>query len=136
MTLQGSLTDSERKEITVALAGLAETIQRSYAEDDVELYISAFDPDAIISMPGSQPVHGHNALKAVFTNRPELPPGATFEVKPLEIEPLSSEWAYAFGTDTLTHAGGKNETMTFLVLIRKTADGWKTFREVLSADQP
>lgn len=28
------------------------------------------------------------------------------------------------------------ETSTFLVLIRKTAEGWQTYREVLSANQP
>ena len=28
------------------------------------------------------------------------------------------------------------QTMTFLVLIKKTSDGWKTFREVVSEDQP
>jgi|GEM_PF-3770390 len=42
---------------------------------------------------------------------------------------------------TLAILGASNEpasvqTMTFLVLIRKTSEGWKTFREVLSADQP
>jgi len=53
---------------------------------------------------------------------------------------ISSDWAYAFGTDTLefTQPGATErtkETMTFLVLIRKTPDGWKTFREVVSANQ-
>ena len=117
------------------LAHLAETVKRSYAEDNVELYLSAFDRDAIVSIPNQPPVRGHDELRTAFVNRPELPPGATFEVNPLELEPLSSDWAYAFGTDTLTHADGKKATMTFLVLIRKTADGWKTFREVLSSDQ-
>ena len=126
----------ERNEIMAALGELADTVKRSYAEDDVELYISAFDRDAIVSMPGAPPIRGHEALRTLFTNRPKLPPGATFTVEPLEIAPLSSDWAYAFGTDTLEISDGLKETMTFLVLIRKTDDGWKTFREVLSADQP
>ena len=129
------LTKAEHEEIMVALAQLAEAIKRSYAEDDVELYLSAFDRDAIVSMPGRPPVRGHDALRTLFMNRPALPPGATFTVEPLEITPLSSDWAYAFGTDTLALPDGSRETMTFLVLIRKTQEGWKTFREVLSADQ-
>ena len=82
------------------------------------------------------PIRGHEALKTSFVNHPALPPGATFKVEPLELEALSPDWAYAFGTDKLTLADGKKATMTFLVLIRKTPDGWKTYREVVSADQP
>ena len=126
----------ERKEIMAALAELADRVKRSYTEDDLELYISAFDRDAIVSMPGAPPIRGHDALRMLFLNRPALPPGATFTVEPLEIAPLSPDWAYAFGTDTLELSDGQKETMTFLVLIRKTDAGWKTFREVLSSDQP
>ena len=127
---------TEHNEIMKALAELADSVKRSYSDNDVELYLSAFDRDAIVSMPGAPPVRGHEALRRVFLNRPALPPGATFTVEPLEIAPLSSEWAYAFGTDTLRFSDGRKDTMTFLVLIRKTEEGWKTFREVLSADQP
>ena len=133
--MTGTDTSQERTEIMAALGELAETIKLAYATNDADLYLSAFDQDAVVSMPGVAPVRGHVALKASFENRPELPAGATFRVEPLDIEPLSSDWAYAFGTDTLEHSDGKKETMTFLVLIRRTASGWKTFREVLSADQ-
>ncbi|HEY2866545.1 MAG TPA: nuclear transport factor 2 family protein [Pyrinomonadaceae bacterium] len=140
MDLPTSPAPSERSEALAALQMLAETIKRAYAENDVALYASAFDEDAIVSIPGSPPVKGIESLKAVFQNRPELPPGASFEVVPLEVEVISSEWAYAFGTDTLefnpsSAAEKVKETMTFLVLIRKTLDGWKTFREVISPDQ-
>jgi uncharacterized protein (TIGR02246 family) len=140
MQAQEALTPSEQNEIMAALGKLASTIKQAYADDDADLYISAFDPDAIVSLPGTPPVGGHDALRTVFENRPELPPGATFEVKPLEIDILSPEWAYAYGMDTIEylHPGTGSrvkETMTFLVLIRKTDDGWKTFREVVSADQ-
>lgn len=118
------------------LGAMANAIKQAYATNDVELYLSAFDSDAIVSKPNEPPVRGHDALRAAFLHRPDLPPGATFEVNPTEFTPMSSDWAYVYGTDTLTLPNGTKETMTFLVLIRKTADGWKTFREVLSADQP
>ena len=130
------MNEAERIEILKALEQLADTVKRSYAENDVELYLSAFDEDAIVSMPRTAPVRGHDDLRKSFMRRPELPPGATFEVSPLELDPLNSDWAYAYGTDTLTHADGNSASMTFLVLIRKTDEGWKTFREVVSADQP
>jgi uncharacterized protein (TIGR02246 family) len=129
------MTSEEKQEITDALAKLADAIKHAYATNDVERYLSAFDEDAIVSMPGMPPMRGRAALRSLFENRPQLPPGATFTVEPLELEPVSPDWAYAYGTDTLAFADGTKHTMTFLVLIRKTADGWKTFREVLSADQ-
>lgn len=133
--MTGKITTSEHSEITASLVELAETVKRAFATNDTDLYLSAFDQNAIVSMPGVPPFRGHSGLKAFFENRPDLPSGATFRVEPLEIEPLSSEWAYAFGTDILEHSDGSKETMTFLVLIGKTPMGWKTFREVLSADQ-
>jgi ketosteroid isomerase-like protein len=130
-----ALDQSERESIMSALGRLADDIKRAYATNDGDLYLSAFDDDAIVSMPGAPPARGHAALRALFENRPPLPPGATFTVEPLEIDPLSADWAYAYGTDTIALSDDSKQTMTFLVLIRKTADGWKTFREVLSADQ-
>jgi ketosteroid isomerase-like protein len=62
-------------------------------------------------------------------------------IHPIEMRVLSGQWAYAFGVDSLTYvpdgAGEPvTETSTFLVLIRKTPEGWKTYREVLSANGP
>jgi uncharacterized protein (TIGR02246 family) len=133
--------DFDAAEIGAALNELAETIKRAYDTDDAELYASAFADDAVVSMPGAKPIRGLEALKAMFKSRPPLPPGATFEVNPTELEIINGDWAYAFGTDTLTLPAGADEppvveTMTFMVLIRRTPEGWKTFREVVSADQP
>lgn len=133
------MSENERTEAVRALAEGAEVIKRAYAENNVDLYLSAFDEEAVVSMPGRPIIRGHDALRDAFVGRQQLPPGATFEVVPLELELISPEWAYAFGTDILefkTETGEPvRETMTFLVLIRKTDQGWKTFREVVSADQ-
>jgi len=129
------MQESERSEIRLALGELGSTIQNAYVENDVERYLSVFDQDAVASVPGFPPMRGHDALRRFFENRPEFPPGATFSIQPLEIEPLSENWGYAYGTDVLTLPDGATQTMTFLVLIRKTDEGWKTFREVVSADQ-
>ena len=68
--------ETERNAIALELAKLAETIKEAYAANDSAQYISAFDDDAIVSMPNSLPVRGHDALRTVFENRPALPPGA------------------------------------------------------------
>lgn len=137
---EGSPVNYDEAEAGAALKELADTIKFAYATGDADLYASAFAEDAVISMPGISPVYGIAAIKELFKNRPQLPPGATFQVEPSEIEVLSAEWAYAFGTDTVrvpSVDGGEEskETMTFMVLIRNTPDGWKTYREVLSANQ-
>jgi ketosteroid isomerase-like protein len=126
--------------IGAALTELAGQVKTAYKNNDSELYASTLDEDAIISMPGAPPIRGRAALKAAFESRPPLPPGATFEVEPRELEIISGDWAYAFGTDTLTIPLGADDapvvqTMTFMVLIRRTPEGWKTFREVISTDQ-
>jgi ketosteroid isomerase-like protein len=141
MKEQELLTSAEHEAIMAALGMLAESVKQAYATNDADLYISAFDKDAIVSMPNCPPVRGHAALRTAFEGRPDLPPGATFEVNPLEIVAVSPAWAYEFGTDTLEYQRSSSndwvkDTMTFLVLIKKTEDGWKTFREVVSADQP
>jgi uncharacterized protein (TIGR02246 family) len=134
------LSPADKQDILASLLELAETVKHAFATGDAELYASAFAEDAILSMPGTPQLQGRAAIKAAFETRPPLPPGATFEVRPAEIESISREWAYAFGVDALTFTppGFEEpvvETMTFMVLLRKTDDGWKTFREVLSADQ-
>ena len=70
-----------------------------------------------------------------------FPPGATIDITPIEVRVLSHEWAYEFGTSTLTYkpAGAASaETMsdTYLILFRKTPGGWKVFREVASSNLP
>ncbi len=136
MTNQSNL---DAAEISAALTRLADNVKTAYAQNDAELYASTLTEDAIISMPGAPPVRGREALKAAFESRPQLPPGATFEVDATELEIINDGWAYAFGTDTLTIPSGESGpivgTITFMVLLRKTPEGWKTFREVLSTDQ-
>lgn len=129
----------DTEKISAALVELAGTIKRAYDTGDADLYISTFDVDAILSMPGRSPIRGSDALRDSFLSRPPLPTGATFEVVPSEVKVINADWAYAFGTDTLTIPTVHTsivQTMTFMVLIRRTEQGWKGFREVISDDGP
>jgi uncharacterized protein (TIGR02246 family) len=108
---------------------------------DAELFASTWARDGIMATPGSPAVHGRDSIVEVFRRRPPLPPGSSMTIHPTEMRILSPEWAYVFGVDTLSYtpegaAEAVTETLTFLVLVRKTAEGWQTYREVLSANQP
>ncbi len=127
--------------IAVSLDSLAAVVMRANETGDAELFASTWAEDGVMSASGSPPVHGREGIVADFRRRPPLPPGAKMTIYPSELRVLSGEWAYAFGVDSLkyTPEGAPEpvvETSTFLVLIRKTAEGWQTYREVLTAHQP
>lgn len=127
--------------IGASLDSLAAAVTRANQTGDAELFASTWAEDGVMSAPGTPPVRGRDAIVADFRRRPPLPAGATMTIHPSEIRVLSPEWAYAFGVDSLTYtpegaAEPVKETSTFLVLVRKTSEGWQTYREVLSANQP
>ena len=126
--------------IRAALDSLAAAVGQAHATGDAEAYAATWAADGIMSAPGSPMVEGREAIVAAFRSQPPLPPGATMSINPMELRVLSDDWAYAFGVDTLTitppgAATPRKETSTFLVLLKRTPEGWKTYREVLSANQ-
>jgi uncharacterized protein (TIGR02246 family) len=104
---------------------------------DAELFASTWAKEGIMSYPGNTPLHGRDSIVAAFRRRPPLPAGAKVTIHPTELQIINGEWAYVMGVDTLTHAPQGSappvtETSTFLVILRKTAEGWQTYREVLT----
>jgi uncharacterized protein (TIGR02246 family) len=70
-----------------------------------------------------------------------FPPGSTIDITPIEVRVLSEDWAYEFGTSTVTYTpeGATKALMlkdTYLVIFRNTDDGWKLYREVASSNLP
>lgn len=127
--------------VRASIDSLAGKVMRANGTGDAELLGSVWARDGIMSSPGSPPIRGRDSIVAAFRRRPPLPPGARMTIHPAELQIMSPEWAYVMGVDTLTFtpqgaAAPVRETSTFLVLLRKTAEGWQTYREVLSANQP
>ena len=119
---------------------LAAKMGEAHAKKDAAVFCSTWMEDGIMSLPGAPMAVGREAIVNSFKNQPPLPPGADFKINPLEIKVINADWAYAFGVDSLTftpvgYSVPQKQTFTFLVLLRKTADGWKNYREVLSANQ-
>ena len=126
--------------IMASLDSLGTAVKEAHGSGNAEQYGATWASDGIIAMPGSPMSQGRDAIVAAFKATPPLPPGATMKVTPTEIRVLSADWAYALGVDTLTYTPPgatqpKTETWTFLVLIKKTPEGWKSYREVLSPNQ-
>lgn len=120
---------------------LGAVVQKAYDTGDDKLLASTWAKDGILTVAGSPPVQGREAIVSVLRSMPPLPPGGKMEIHPIEIQVLAPEWAYVFGVDTLTYTPSGTtdpikETSTFFVLIRKTPEGWQTYRETLSPNQP
>ena len=127
--------------IRASIDSLAANVMRAEEAGDAELFATTWATDGIMALPGKPPLHGRDSIVAYFRRRPPLPPGAKMTIHPTELQILSPHWAYVFGVDSLTFTPqGANspvhETSTFLVVLRKTSEGWQSYREVLSANQP
>ena len=125
--------------VRAAVDSLGAAVGRAHETRDAELYASLWARDGVMSAPGSPSVHGRDSIVAVFRRQPPLPPGATMTIHPTEMHVINPEWAYVMGVDTLRFAAEGEappvtQTFTFLVVVRKTAEGWQTYREVLTAN--
>ncbi len=127
--------------IKASVDSLGAMVQKAHDTRDDKLLASTWAKDGILTIAGSPPITGRDAIVSALGNMPPLPPGGTMTIHPIEIQVLNSEWAYVFGIDSLKYIPpGTNEriieTSTFFVLIRKTPEGWQAYRETLSPNQP
>ncbi len=126
--------------IKAAIDSLGGMVQRAHDTKDDKLLASTWAKDGILSIAGGPPVKGRDAIVSALGNMPPLPPGGTMTIHPIEVQVLSPEWAYVFGIDSLkfTPQGATKQvtkTSTFFVLVKKTAEGWQTYRETLNPNQ-
>ncbi len=69
-----------------------------------------------------------------------FPKGATIDIKPMETHVMSNDWVYELGSSTITYTPENSEDSitlrdTYLVILKRTDDGWKVHREVASSMQ-
>jgi len=120
-----------------AIDSLRGVWERSVEAGDVATMSTLLADSAVMVQPGSA---DWNAMSAAAAGAP-FPPGATIDITPIEVRVLGPEWAYEFGTSVVKYMppGARDErtlTDTYLILFRKTAEGWKVFREVASSKAP
>ena len=116
---------------------LRSAYEAAVASGDPRSLMPLLAEGAVMVRPGAP---DWNAMAVAAAGAP-FPPGARIKIRPIEIVPLSSEWAYEFGTSiTIYTPSGASEPVklrdTYLILLRNTGDGWKAYREVASASPP
>jgi len=126
--------------ILASIDSVAAVVQKANDLRDNEMLKLTWAKDGILSMPGVPPIKGRDAIIAAFAQMPPLPPGGKVVISPIEIKVVSANWVYVLGVDTMkfTPPGASKpvkETSTFFVLVKKTSEGWLTFREVISPHQ-
>jgi hypothetical protein len=126
--------------IKASIDSLGAVVSKAHYLRDSKMFASTWAKDGILSMPGSPPVYGRDAIASSFANTPPLPPGSNFQMRRIDMKIMAADWVYILGTDSLTYTpvGASlpiKEASTFFVIIRKTPEGWQTFREVLSPNQ-
>lgn len=127
--------------IIASIDSLGRVVQKAHDTKDNELMASTWAKDGILIIAGSPPVVGREAIVSALSNMPPLPPGGKMEIHPLDIQVMSPEWAYVLGVDSLKYTVPGTtkqaiETSTFFVLVRKSSEGWQTYRETLTPNQP
>lgn len=138
----GNNTDHYAVDTTAILKSidsLGAVVQKAHTTGDKKLLASTWAEDGIFINCQNEPIKGRDAIVTALTNMPPLPPGSNMTVHPLEIQVLSKDWAYILGVDSLKIAmpGSTTpvvNTMSFLVIVKKTKEGWQTYRETLSAN--
>jgi len=109
--------------------------------DDLDLFISLWDENAIRLEPDQPPIYGKEQIRAFFEMsfgqfRGEIEIYGDTEIK------VGEEWAYAFGTyklnlvpktgGAITHIDGK-----WMDILKRQDDGsWKIFRDMLNYNAP
>jgi len=89
--------------------------------------------DAIMVQPGTSE---WDAMREA--SQGPFPTGTTINITPVEINVLSNDWVYEMGSSTITYTPtDSNEPVTlndtYMVILKRTGDGWKVHREVASA---
>jgi ketosteroid isomerase-like protein len=116
---------------------LRSAFEAAVADGRIEAMLPLLAEGAVMVQPGAP---DWMAMRAAAGGAP-FPPGARMVISPAEVVALSDEWAYEFGASTTTYTSPHTNEVaqlrdTYLILFRKTADGWKAFREVASSSPP
>ena len=143
-SLEGCESDPSDQQATVEASAFRADIDKLRSEYETAVAAGDFNAmstlladGAVMVRPGST---DWDAMATAASGAP-FPPGAKIAITPIEVVPLSKEWAYEFGTATTTYTTeGSSKTLelhdTYLILFRNSGKGWKAYREVASSAPP
>ena len=122
---------------TMAVLSSIDSLRNNYQdavnEGNFEMLSTLVTGDAIMVQPGTTE---WDAMREA--SRGPFPEGATITITPAETKVLSNDWAYDMGSSTITYTPADSDEPvtlkdTYLVILKRTTDGWKVHREVASA---
>lgn len=126
---------------TVTVLASVDSLRSAYQDA-----VASADTQALISMvaEGARLVGAGGAAwdsAMAAAGQAPFPPDATLEISPMETRVLTEDWVYEMGTGVLrwTPAGAdsaRSARDTYLVILHRTEDGWKVYREVASSRPP
>lgn len=143
-SLGGCQSDRPDREATIDPSAFRAEIDKlrseyeaAVAAGDAQAMGALMADGAVMVRPGGS---DWDAMAAAASGAP-FPPGAKIAISPIEVVALSKEWAYEFGTSTVTYTPeGSDEVLTlrdtYLILFRNTGKGWQAYREVASSTPP
>lgn len=122
-----------------AIDALRQRLEESFSSGDLAGMASVYAEDAAFSAPGYPIAHGRDEIRRVFELK--RPPGSTATFRAADTRILAPDWAYEFGTITVTARVGPEEKLvsgesTYLVILQKSPTGWHVYREALSSNGP
>lgn len=122
--------------IIASLDSLRSSYQNAVNSGNMENLSNLVTDDVLMVQPGTA---DWDAMRAEAMG-PFLE-GATISITPKEIQVLSNNWVYELGTSVISYTAESSDSSTtlrdtYLVILKRTADGWKVHREVASALVP
>lgn len=132
-------TSVDAAAVKAELDSLRSVYEEAYAKGNLENAVRAVAHSEVTYSPPFHPViRGRDS--AIAHEKQAWPPGATLDVDPMEVRVLSPEWVYEFGTATVSFTpegekGAQSTESTYLILFRKTDEGWRSYRESISSNQ-
>jgi uncharacterized protein (TIGR02246 family) len=126
--------------ILASIDSLGRVVQKAHDTRDEELLAKIWAKNGILVIAGNPPAKGRDSIVAALLKMPSMPEHASVKINIIEIQVLNAEWAYVFGVDSFKYFSPSKkdtikETLTFFNLIRKTPEGWQTYRETLTPNQ-
>ena len=120
-----------------AINKLRAEYEAAVASGDWSAMTALLAEGAVMVRPGGP---DWDAMAAAGSGAP-FPPGARIAIKPIEVVEVNEHWGYEFGTATTTYTPPGADSAcqlrdTYLILFRRTRDGWKAYREVASSAPP
>lgn len=130
-------------EVRVTLDSLRSAFIDAYEAGDAERIAAMWAENGIQSVAGEPPIRGRDSIRAAyarFFEKAEGIPEITID-SVLDVRVLGDEWAYTYATlsarPTPAGADSARETSsTYLLISRRTPDGWKAYREVAAPNGP